>query len=123
MSEALKLTQLPYSRIQKLQTMPAVTQEEVILVSAASVNMFTHDIDSSSVVSDLNEAVTPGIWLMDGNSCKNCPPGMLPYMGLVEVFKRYLRVFQRVIGYDGKMAVRIGDSTNGEWSWDVWHVT
>ena len=72
-----------------------------------------------SVITDLNEATTPGVFLLDGaKSPLNAPPGAW-YTGILEVFNRYgAMIFQRITARNGEMAVRT--LIGGEWqAWKV----
>ena len=74
----------------------------------------------TNYITDLNEATTPGVWLLDGsNTPKNSPPGNW-VCGIVEVYARYNTcVFQRIIsGINGRMATRVRFNS----TWSDWHV-
>ena len=62
-----------------------------------------HDISemmyniSTSYIKDLNEATTPGLWLLDGeHSPQNAPQTGNFVCGILEVFGRYGNVMQRI---------------------------
>ena len=75
---------------------------------------------STEQIMDLNEATSPGIWLLNGETNPlNCPPGKNFVVGMLEVFHRYNSniLFQRMIGYQGDMATRC----LFKGSWSAWH--
>lgn len=124
MSTPMKLSQLPLA---------TTTDDKTIIVTdsqgnperfkAINLNSFLMNV-VSTYVTDFNEATTQGIWLVDGSSNPaNSPAGVQAFMGILEVFRRYSRVFQRLMGYDRKIALRTGlQNEDGSWTWTDWHV-
>lgn len=75
----------------------------------------------TSYVTDLNEATSPGLYLLDGqHNAQNGPEGMDLYVGILEVFGRYGTgtLFQRISNRKGQLATRA--HYNAQWS--PWHI-
>lgn len=77
---------------------------------------------NTDYITDLNDAVTPGLWLLDGNSTPKNAPTVGNYVcGIVEVFARYGNIIQRITSFASAapyMAIRM--RWNGKWTeWKV----
>ena len=85
------------------------------------VPMAAYSIDGDYIL-DLNEATSPGLWLLDSSrSPLNGPAGIDLAVGILEVFTRYTFVIvQRVTSRFGDMAIRSYWSSSNSWSsWNV----
>lgn len=123
MSEPLNISLLPIAPVGQeiLSSVIVLTPQGLMQAQATALNTFTHVIQTADVA-DCNQATTPGVWNLHGGNYVNGPANFKPYMGIIEVFRRYYRVYQRILGHDGKMATRCGDQSSGDWEWSEWHV-
>ncbi len=92
-------------------------QGEIQSASPRLIPTVAYNVETT-VVADLNEATTAGLYLLDGSRTPlNGPTGSI--VGILEVFTRYSSVIvQRIMARYGFFAIR--SCWNGEWSdWKI----